>query len=195
MPYRQTEPVRTWTLRTSKQWSVLGVAGAALGVGGPLWLALETWHFRVGIPIGYVLVALPGLAIIAVWKFGGDGYRVHGGHGPMRLYPDRLEIPRARKTGCDVMALNDLAMGWTRYRVRFNFVAVNEVLVLELRAGALCRTISERIVGGERELERIADDIGRMQRGEPLRDLQDRNASSERDDLDARLDAELAKLD
>lgn len=172
----------------------MGWGGLLLTVGGPICVVLA----GIKIPAATVLVAVPGLFALAMWQFAGDGYRVHGGRGEMRLFEDRLEIPRARRPGVDVLPLATLSMDFLNVRGKVNFVPVSDVLVLNLRSLDCRREIAHHLVGSDDDLRRLAEDIGRVQRGEPPTPDQVETPAKDslaRAALEQKLDAELAKLD
>lgn len=214
VPYRQTQPICSWTLATSSGWKLVLPLGVLLAVGGPAWLWMSSGpHFWLE---GYALTALPGLGVVAVALLGGDGYRVHGGQAEMRLFPDRLEVPRTRAPGFDVLPLATLRLRWTRFKGYVNFVPVTETLVLHLESGGVSRAISQRLVGGQPALEQIALEIGdAMRNASPEGGIPDEMyqlfdelfrkygasrtrtapAAGDRDELDDRIDTELSKMD
>ncbi|HXU00646.1 MAG TPA: hypothetical protein VN903_06615 [Polyangia bacterium] len=194
MAYRQPQLVRAWQLTARKSWNVIAWGGLLLTIGGPVCLALA----KIPMPLAYPVAALPGVFLLAMWTWAGDGYRVYAGRAEMHLFEDRLEIPRARRPGVDVLPLTGLSMHFIRTRGHINFVPVSDVLVLHLASGPFRRGIAEHLVGSPEALERVAEDIGRVQRGEPpTPDPAPTPAkdSAARDALENRLDAELAKLD
>jgi len=214
VPYRETQPICSWTLATSSGWKTLLPLGVLLAVGGPAWLWMGTGHYFW--LEGYALTALPGLAVVAVALFGGEGYRIHGGLAEMRLFPDRLEIPRTRAPGFDVLPLATLRMNFNRFRGYVYFLPVTETLTLRLVSGGVSRAISQRLVGGQRALQQMAVEIGDAVRTarpdagipeemlEAFGDLFAKYGASkpatgpapeERDELDDQLDAELSKMD
>ena len=84
--------------------------------------------------------------------------------------------------------------------MRVNFVPVSDVLVLHLDSGHCRRQVAHHLVGSAEALERVAEDIARVQRGQPptpepaampAKDSPPR----EDEELQKKLDAELAKLD
>jgi hypothetical protein len=192
--HRETHLVRAWQLAARKAWNVVGWGGLLLTFAGPVAL------LRAGISnLGFsALVALPGLFAIAMWAWAGDGYRVHGGRGEMRLYEDRLEVPRARRPGVEVLPLTGLSMRFLTIQGRVDFIPVSEVLVLNLDSAHGRRAIAHHLVGGPEALRRVAEDIARAQRGEPPTPdpaPPRAEAAGARDAMEERLDAELAKLD
>ncbi len=214
MPYRETQPICRWTLSTSSAWKLVLPLGVLLALGGPAWLWMQTGlHSWTE---GYLLTALPGLAIVAVALFGGEGYRIHGGRAEMRLFPDRLEIPKARSAGFDVLQLATLRLSWTRFKGYVNFIPVTETLILHLDSAGVSRAVSQRLVGGQPALEQIALEIGDAMRSarsdgripEEMFQLFEElfqkygasksrtgPAAGSRDELDDRIDAELSKMD
>ena len=193
MPYRQPRLVRAWELNARKAWTFVGWAGVVLTLAGPVSAALA----GISIPPAYLLVALPGIFLLAMWTWAGDGYRVHGGRAGMHLFEDRVEIPRPRRPGVDVFPLANLSMRFLTIRGKVKFVTVSEVLVLDLQSGDRRRQIAHHLVGSPEALERLADDIARTQRGEPPAPdppWTPGKDSPARTDLEKKLDAELAKL-
>src|SRR5262245_55232088 len=148
VPYRQPHLVRAWQLTARKAWNVVGWGGLLLTIGGPVALAVR----GMSIPFGYVLVALPGLFALAMWNWAGDGYRVHGGIAEMRLYEDRLEVPRARRPGVDVLPLTSLSMHFLTITGKVHHIPVSEVLVLNLDSVHGRRPIAHHLVGGPEAL-------------------------------------------
>ena len=190
MASRGTQLVRTWQLTARKSWNIVGVGGALLAIGGPVCIGLTGLSMNVV----HVLVAVPGLLLLAMWAWAGDGYRVHAGRAEMRLFGDRLEVPRARHAGVDVLPLANLSMRFVRTRGHVDFIPVSDVLVLHLDSAHGSRQIAHHLVGSPELLERIAEDIARTQRGEPpTPDPAPKSAA--RNELERKLDAELSRLD
>jgi len=191
---RGTQLVRAWQLTARKSWNIVGWGGVLLTIGGPVCDGLA----GISMPVAYVLVAIPGLLALAIWAWGGDGYRVHAGRAEMRLFGDRLEVPRARHAGVDVLPLTNLSMSFVSVRGRIDFIPVSDVLVLHLDSAHCRRHIAHHLVGSHEALRRIAEDIARTQRGEsptPESAAMSAKDSPARDALERKLDAELSKLD
>jgi hypothetical protein len=184
-------PLRVWPIRTHV-WSRVGKTLAILvAVGGAmLVLAFTAGHFRWTVPFFALVATLPGLLWLMLHDAGGASDLVAGGRGEIRLFEDRVEVPRAAlndRRYVDVFPLADLSVSVSETRVSLNLVMTTTFQVAELRAGALRRRVSSRLFESEAAFAAFLADLQHVRHRLPVK--------PDGDDYDERLDRELDALD
>jgi hypothetical protein len=190
----EAAPLRVWRVRMRLSsrvvraigwllvWiGVLTVAVAALGSGGFRWTLL----FYAAV------AALPGLLVLMAHGAVGAADAVAGGAGEIRLFEDRLEVPRAQRDEhgrVDVFRLDDLEIELSELAMSFNLVFTAVVQVAELRSGSARRRVSSRLFESDEAFAEFVDTVDHVRHRLPV-------AATGSDEYDERLDRELDALD
>ena len=94
----------------------------------------------------------------------GRAMRIHGGMQEVRLYPDRVELPRANHAGRDVFPLDELHVAERATYVTVNASPVLTGFVLEFAHGSTCRLLSHHLFTSRAEMHAFFGAIQRAQR-------------------------------
>jgi hypothetical protein len=121
-----------------------------------------------------------------------SGSRVGGQKGELRLFRDRVEVPRPFARAPLRFRLADLQIELHVTRTTMSGVAIELPRALTLEGGGERRVLHAELFGSAEALGRAARDILRVQHGhEP----EPPPAPPPRDDYDDKLDKELGRLD
>lgn len=156
--------------------------------------------FDQAVPAVFVLLALALCSACVAFWFGMSAYRVGGGRNLIRFYADRIEVPaiRARKPlvfrreGLTIRVRDQVV----KYRLATASVAtIKRGKLIELRSGALRRTLSTLVLEDEHDEAALIGDLERFVAGEAALGRAAYDAPPPRTKYDDRIDGELAQLD
>lgn len=176
-PYREPaaiEPLRRWPLRTSRRYRAGKAVAIGLSVAIPLLFLGRLGRFAGAHPLillAVLLLGLPAVALIASFVQGRDAETVARQGAELRLYPDRLEVPRPRRDdegAVDVFPLGDTSIAVDHARMSFNFVVTADVKVAFLVSGERTRRLSSGLFADDEAFEAFVADVRRVQGGHAL---------------------------
>jgi len=187
----EAAPLYVWPVRRSLVSRVVRVVGVTLAVLGTLVVLLGARDFRWTLLFYSILAAFPGLLLLMVHGSAGSADAVAGGRGEIRLFEDRLEVPRPRRDdsgAVEVFRLEELDIELSELAMSFNLVFTSVVRVAELRAGGSKRRISSRLFASDAAFAEFVDVVDHVRHRLPV-------GGAGGDEYDERLDRELDALD
>lgn len=201
-PYREEiePPLARYPLRTSWQAYMPTVLGVLL-LAGFGWLVYLVGRHALS-AVGLMLAAI-GVALVAMGLYGVRALRVAGGRGELRIFRDRIELPRPYGSQSLVIPKDHLRLMVTQQVVRFMLFGVipagemNRGFLLTVAYPGGSRVLSDRLFQSQDIAQAAVDDLERLRAGlEPLGPSARPPAPIEatRDELDARIDDELERL-
>ena len=201
-PYRDESepPLARYALRTSWQ------AYVPIALGAPMLLVYAWLAYTFGaLAFGFVglMLAGTGVMLLVIGIFGARALRVAGGRGELRIFRDRIDVPRPYGREPLVLTRDAFQVSITQQVVRFMFMGVipagemNRGFLITLHYTGGSRVLSDRLFQTPEHAQRAVNDLARVRAGlDPLGPDARPPPPTEatRDELDARIDDELRDL-
>ncbi|MFK7991042.1 MAG: hypothetical protein AB8I08_33795 [Sandaracinaceae bacterium] len=193
MPYRSREPIRHYALRSSRTMIVVTVLVVGLALAA---MSLSSGLLMFGGSLLPMLIVGVLLLVAVAYVHSLKNEIVSGGKGEVVLYERSFSVPRSIGTTTLEFSYADLGLSVTRIESRTLGATVAVVSRLTLEGGGVTRALSSRLFESDDAFEALVRDLEALRQGQPLPPQRAARAPvEEKDEMDDRLDAELAELD